>query len=123
MRKEDHLQKACVDWFRLQHRNLMITSFPAGYVFGGDKTQRAITGKRMKDMGYLVGIPDLLIPHANRFYFGLFVELKTETGKLSKEQKEVIGKLEHEGYKCSVCRSVEEFIETVNEYLKFKDYD
>lgn len=121
MRKEDSLQVACVTWFRLRYRDLMITSFPAGYVFGGTQTQRAITGKRMKDMGYMIGVPDLLIPHANRFYHGLFVELKTEKGWLSKEQKAVMERLETEGYRCAVCRSLDDFMGVVNDYLMFKD--
>ena len=52
-RDEDHIQETCVRWYRLVHRDKMITSFPAGYVFGGDATKRAILGKRMKDMGYV----------------------------------------------------------------------
>lgn len=48
------------------------------------------------------GVPDLFIPHANRFYHGLFIEMKTEKGRLSPEQKEVIPRLEAEGYKVAV---------------------
>ena len=46
-RDEDHIQETCVRWYRLVHRDKMITSFPAGYVFGGDATKRAILGKRV----------------------------------------------------------------------------
>ena len=63
MRTEDNLQIACVKWFRLQYPNHIITSFPAGYVFAGDAKQRARTGKRMNDMGYCKGMPDLFIPY------------------------------------------------------------
>ena len=96
----------------------MITSFPAGYVFEGDATKRAILGRRMKEMGYMKGVPDLFIPHANRFYHGLFIEMKTEKGRLSPEQKEVIPRLEAEGYKVAVCRSLDDFITVVDGYMK-----
>ena len=118
MRTEDAIQAACIRWYKLKHRGKMITSFPAGYVFGGDATKRAILGRRMKEMGYMKGIPDLFIPHANRFYHGLFVEMKTEKGRLSPEQKEVIPRLEAEGYKVAVCRSLDDFIVTVDGYMK-----
>lgn len=118
MRTEDAIQAACIRWYKLKHRGKMITSFPAGYVFGGDATKRAILGRRMKEMGYMKGIPDLFIPHANRFYHGLFIEMKTEKGRLSHEQKEVIPRLESEGYKVAVCRSLDDFIGTVDRYMK-----
>lgn len=117
-RDEDHIQETCVRWYRLVHRDKMITSFPAGYVFGGDATKRAILGKRMKDMGYMKGVPDLFIPHANRFYHGMFIEMKTPKGRLSPEQKESIRRLESENYKCTVCRSLDEFMKAVNEYME-----
>lgn len=120
MREEDSIQTACIKWYRIVHRDKLITSFAAGYVFGGDATKRAILGKRMKDMGYLKGVPDLFIPHGNRFYFGLFVEMKTQKGRLSPEQKDVIGKLEKENYKCAVCRSLDDFMRTVNDYFNEK---
>ena len=118
MRTEDVIQAACIRWYKLKHRGKMITSFPAGYVFGGDATKRAILGRRMKEMGYMKGIPDLFIPHANRFYHGLFIEMKTEKGRLSPEQKEVIPRLEAEGYKVAVCRSLDDFITVVDGYMK-----
>lgn len=118
MRTEDAIQAACIRWYKLKHRGKMITSFPAGYVFGGDATKRAILGRRMKEMGYMKGIPDLFIPHANRFYHGLFIEMKTEKGRLSPEQKEVIPRLEAEGYKVAVCRSLDDFITVVDGYMK-----
>ena len=116
-RIEDRLQISCVSWFKMQHKGKLITSFPAGYVFSGNATKRAITGKRMKDMGYMNGCPDILIPHPNRFYHGLFIEMKTSKGVVSPSQKEAIRKLENNGYKCEVCRSIDSFMEIVNEYF------
>lgn len=118
MRGEDHLQTACVSYYRMRYRDKMITSFPAGYVFGGDAAKRAILGKRMKEMGYLKGVPDLFIPHPNRYYHGFFIEMKTPKGRLSDEQKDVIPRLRAEGYKVEICRSLDDFMRMVNEYMR-----
>lgn len=69
-------------------------------------------------MGYLPGIPDLLIPYPTRLHHGLFIELKCGKNKLSPEQKEVITRLMGAGYECRVCYCLEEFIRSVNEYIK-----
>lgn len=117
-RLEDDLQVACVTWFKYQYPKHIITSFPAGFVFGGNPTKRAITGKRMKEMGYLNGIPDLFIAHPNGTYSGLFVELKVGRNKPTDSQKEVMEMLEKSGYKCEICYCVEEFRDTVKNYIK-----
>jgi hypothetical protein len=118
IRKEDNLQIACVKWYKLQYKDKLITSFPAGYVFSGDRTKRMITGKRMKDMGYLNGTPDIFIPEPNDKFCGLFIELKVKGGHLQPSQKEVLAKLHAKGYQCEVCYTLEEFMEKTNKYMK-----
>lgn len=121
MRTEDNLQIACINWFKYQYPNTLITSFPAGYVFAGTQQQRKRTGKRMNDMGYRKGIPDLFIIHPNNRFHGLFIELKTEKGNVSKEQKEMLKRLDELGYFTSICRSLDDFMFTVNSYLHETD--
>lgn len=117
MRNEDALQESCVKWFRLQYKNSLLSSFPAGFVFGGDKIKRMLTALRMKRMGYTNGIPDLFIMTSKGGYHGMFIELKTERGKLSEEQKEILSKLTVEGFYCVVIRSIGDFINQVNQYM------
>lgn len=101
----------------MQYRDHIIMSFPAGFAFSGDKTKRAITGKRMKDMGYEVGTPDLFIPTLGEK--GIFIEMKVKRkGRLSEAQKNVMEKLEKMGYICAVCHDVEEFVKTIKTYMK-----
>ena len=119
-RTEDIMQISCVRWFRLQYPKLLLLSFPAGYVFGGNETKRAIIGKRMKDMGYTIGTADLFLAIPSDPYHGLFVEMKTEIGRQSPAQKDFEKRAIFSGYKYAVCRTVEEFIEAINNYLKIK---
>ena len=64
----------------------------------------------------MTGIPDLII----FFPFGecVFVELKTETGIISENQENKIKKLEKYGYKCYICRTVQQFRDIIEIYLK-----
>ena len=116
MRLEDNLQIACVKWFRLQHPKYIITQFPAGNVFSGDDIKRKRTGKRMKDLGYENGTPDLLILHDNGNI--LFIEVKTLTGRQSASQKEFQRKAQELGHNYEVVRSLNEFIMTINKHFK-----
>ena len=116
-RLEDNMQIACVNYFYAQYPEYKIMSYPAGFVFQGNATQRAITGRRMKDMGYLVGTPDLFIPVARNGYNGLFIELKTGKNRLTKEQKTVSDFLMYEGFDFAVCYSVDGFIQILDRYL------
>lgn len=119
-RIEDNLQIQCVKWFYLQYPTKMIMSYPAGFAFKGDARQRAITGKRMKDMGYLVGTPDLHIPVAKNGFNGLYIEMKAGKNKPSDNQITIMKKLENEGYVCTVCYSLSEFMKVVNTYFNDK---
>jgi len=122
-RLEDNLQIACVSYFRLKYPDYLITSFPAGFTFTGNKIQRIITGKIMKDMGYCNGFPDLFIPVPNRKYSGLFLELKIKPNKPTNEQTYIMLKLTDLGYCCSVCYCIDDFMKVVKEYMFFINND
>ena len=46
--------------------------------------------------------------------------MKTKTGRQSPEQKAWQAKVEQYGYKYAVCRSLDEFINTIENYLNRK---
>ena len=50
----------------------------------------------------------------------MFIEIKTKTDRLRKKQVDMIRALEQQNYKCVVVRSVDEFIEIIDEYLRIK---
>lgn len=57
------------------------------------------------------GWPDLVFPSFGRFFA---VELKTKTGKLSKDQKRVMQGLEHHDALCAVVRSHRELVQLLD---------
>lgn len=72
----------------------------------------------MRAEGVTAGVPDLFIAKACGHYHGLYIEMKNgKKGKVSEEQQKMMLRLESEGYKCEVTRSLEEFIGVVNNYF------
>ena len=82
----------------------------------GMKTD-AKTAAINKRAGLIKGIPDILLPYPNKTYAGLFIELKTESGRPTKEQKEFIEYLNSVGYKAVVCHGHLEAIKVIEGYL------
>lgn len=115
-RHEEHnLQTACVNWFRYQYPTFskMLIAVPNG------GRRDAITGAMLKAEGVLAGVADLILLIPNRRYHSLLIELKTKSGTQSKAQKEWQQEVERLGYsKYILVRSIEEFINDINDYLK-----
>lgn len=136
MREEEHnIQAACVRWFNLQwpeYRGLLFA------VPNGGARSKATAGK-LKAEGVVAGVSDLilLVPRfgpirivegnadgmvtyigTDNLFCGLCIEMKTAKGRQSPEQKEWQSKVESHCYKYAVCRSLDEFMNTINNYLQ-----
>ncbi len=79
--EESKIQEAVVSYLRHQYPNALHCASA-----GGVRTsmKQAIM---MKRTGYVRGFPDLMILESSKEYKGLFIEMKTEKGVASKEQK------------------------------------
>ena len=115
--EESRIQQRCVEWFRYSFPRTVIASFPNGVFIGGTPVQRAKRWNILKAEGAMPGMPDLFIAMSSGAHLGLFVEMKTEKGRLSENQKIVHAMLINAGYCVKVCRSFEEFTITINKYL------
>jgi hypothetical protein len=71
----------------------------------------------MKMTGYVKGFPDLQICEPNEKYHGLFIEVKTDKGVVSKEQKEWIKQLNKRGYYATYVKGSEEAIKVIDAYF------
>jgi hypothetical protein len=109
---ESKIQQTCVHWFRLQYPQHVLFAVPNGGRRG--KVEAAI----MKGEGVLPGVADLYLAHPSKGCHGLFIEMKTEKGRQSNSQLLFEEKITERGYHYAVCRSLDEFMNTVNEYLK-----
>ncbi|MBR6251963.1 MAG: VRR-NUC domain-containing protein [Bacteroidales bacterium] len=110
---EEHLQIACVRWFRLQYPHIIIHHSPNGGKRG------LLTAIRFKQMGTIAGFPDLFIAYPAKGFHGLFIEMKNgREGVVSQEQKRMLSALDGNGYKTIVVRSFDDFISAVNDYIR-----
>lgn len=74
--------------------------------------------KEMKEQGMRPGVPDIVLPAANKHYHGLYIELKREKGGvISAEQKHFMAMLKAESYLCVVCRGHKEAIKTIMDFI------
>lgn len=115
MRQEEHrIQCAIVKWFYYaypQYRGGLFFAIPNG---GHRNIQ---TARALKAEGVTSGVSDLLLLVPKREYHGLCVEVKTPVGRQSENQKSWQQAIEAQGYKYSIVRSLDEFVELVRWYL------
>lgn len=76
------------------------------------------TGIRLKQTGLKPGIPDIFLPVARHSYHGLFIEMKSEKGRVRKNQKAWHDILTNQGYKVEVCRGCDQAVKVIQEYLE-----
>ena len=75
------------------------------------------TAKKMKEAGYSKGVPDMLVYEPRGMYAGLAIEVKTEKGRASDEQKEWIRQLNSKGWRAEICKCFEECADVICEYF------
>lgn len=115
------LQAGCVKWFRYQYSEYkdLLFAIPNGLpIF--DKELRVKIYNRLNREGLKAGVPDLFLAVPKGVYHGAFIEIKYDSDRLRKVQADMIRELESENYKCIIVRSLEEFIDEINEYMRIK---
>ena len=81
----------------------------------GVKLSKTQAGKA-KASGMLSGVPDLFLPVPKNGFHGLYIEMKSEKGRLTDNQKWFLSKVELLGYKIAVCYSANDAIKTIENY-------
>ena len=81
---------------------------------------KSVTARtKSKQEGLKAGVPDLMIPVANKNHHGLFIEMKrVKNSKVSVHQKQWIELLNKQGYKAIVCYGNNEAIQEIENYIK-----
>jgi len=107
MSNEHSEQVGFITWFRNRYPSILIFHIPNG-------EYRSISvAKRLKAAGVVAGIPDLYIPR-----YHLWIEMKTETGKLSKDQEAMHTYLRRIGDTVFVAHGAEDASRQFLEFLK-----
>lgn len=100
LRESDH-QKYLTDWARRA-----ALSEPAYGLYhhipnGGRRDKR--TAELLKAEGVLPGAPDVSLPYPSGGYHGLYIELKAEGGRPSREQNDFLRAALDNGYYACIC--------------------
>lgn len=121
--EESDLQQECVAWFNSNHPQYWLFSVKNSSKMGG-KTITAKSGKQIpleaiiaKREGLRAGVADLQLLFGNGEHYSLFLEMKTETGTQTKEQKEFEAYCNANKFKYVVIRTLIEFINTITAYI------
>lgn len=114
MRGESYIQQECVRWFRLQYREFEKLLFATP----NQALRSPRNASRMKAEGMVAGVADLVLLVSRGGYNALCIEVKTEKGRQSPSQREWQQAVEKHGSKYVIVRSVDQFIELINNYLK-----
>lgn len=70
-----------------------------------------------KAMGVKKGVPDLCLPVARGGFHGLYIEMKTPSGKASEAQRWWVTRLTEQGYRAVVCHGYDAAVAELCWYL------
>lgn len=112
---EDTIQAQVVRWATLQ-AGVYPELSRLFHVPNGGQRHAAVAAK-LKGQGVKSGVPDLCLPAPRFGCPGLWIEMKTADGKVSKNQKDWIDYLQGAGYRVEVCRSFDEARAALLDYL------
>ena len=111
---ESNEQITAMDWLRLQHPDVALHTLH----IGNERKSTPYAGAIMKRMGILKGASDIFMAWPSKGYHGMFIEVKSKTGRLTPEQKEFLKRMGIKGYFVEVCYGAEQIIDTMKYYLQ-----
>lgn len=115
---EDTIQAQIVQWATLQAGVYPELARLFHVPNGGQR--HAVVAAKLKLQGVKPGVPDLCLPVPRFGCPGLWIEMKTAVGRVSKCQQDWIEYLKGAGYRVEVCRSFDEARDALVEYLNPK---
>ena len=113
---EHHEQAALIEWYDWQYPHAV----PLLAIPNGGHRHIAVAVKMQRE-GVRPGVPDLMLPIARGGWHGLWIEMKTTSGRLSKVQRQWRDMLQAEGYRVELCRGFEEARAMIEGYLEASD--
>ena len=113
---EDAAQAEVIRWARMRQATAPELELLYHIPNGGKRGK--LEACRLKAQGVKPGVPDLHLPVARAGYHGLWIEMKTATGRLSEDQRKIIAMLCAEGHRVEICRSAADAVEVLEDYLR-----
>lgn len=113
-------QQTLIQWAKMQ--TAVYPELDLLYHIPNGGKRNIATATRLKKEGVKAGVPDLCLPVPRGKWHGLYIEMKEQNGKVSKNQEWWIKKLQEQGYYVAVCYGWEEAKETILKYLSNQIY-
>ena len=114
-REEEQLQIAFFEWAKWQEGRYPELGRMHHIPNGGKRTKAEAA--IFKAMGVKSGVPDVFLPAPRGIYHGLYIEFKSDSGKTSKNQDELLVSLQEAGYFVCVLNSLDAAIKITQSYL------
>ena len=111
---ESKYQEQVITVLQRYYRDVFFTAGFAGERLDGRAAMRR------KRMGYRPGTPDIIVLEARGGFHGLLIEMKSSTGRQTPEQKEFQSLSEARGYCYRVCKSTQEGVTAITDYMALK---
>lgn len=115
---EDNEQILLFEWAALNQGKYPELEWMYHIPNGGKRNAREAA--RLKRMGVKPGVSDVHLPIPRGVYHGLWIEMKSENGKVSPAQSRFLNAMRKHGYKAAVCYGWEEAVAIIEEYLNAK---
>lgn len=94
-----------------------VHAIPNGGSRGDDEKSRKIRGGQMKAEGVRDGVSDIFVPVPVYPWHGLYIEMKTPTGRVRPKQDEFADFVLQMSYGFTVCRTWREAAKAIETYL------
>lgn len=108
-------QKVVIEWADLQACKYPVLRLLYHIPNGGYRPEK--TARNLKKEGVKSGVPDLHLPVARNGKHGLWIEMKVNRNKTSKNQNKWIERLREQGHEVKVCYGANEAIKAIKTYL------
>ncbi len=116
---EDNEQILLFDWAALNVGRYPELEWMYHIPNGGKRNAREAA--RFKRMGVKPGVSDVHLPIPKSGYHGLWIEMKSENGKVSPAQSRFLMAMRKYGHKTAVCYGWKEAVAVIEEYLGARD--
>ena len=113
---EDQEQITVFNWIAYSKAKYPELAFCFHVPNGGSRN--VIEAAKLKRMGVLAGVPDIHLPVPSKGFNALYIELKTATGRVTKEQAKFGEFITNQGGLWVVCRGAQAAIKQIKDYLE-----
>lgn len=120
-KEEETTHINCVNWFQWHFPNKDIIHIPNGgtrnWKLNAKGVRYSPEAQRLKRMGVKKGVSDIFIPEPEGTYHGLWIEIKSQKGKVTPEQHTFLAKQKAKNYQCAIAYSLDDFITIIKTYF------